>query len=387
MSYVYSVPSIDASTTIGTESIPLELNRAVAKVIVANAASNFTLGGITAVLNAPMRGTLHNLFITTPPTVSGGLAEYRKNDSYSSEIAAASSNTTAANPVYLFESATTNNTYIIIKGTYQGQSYYYKMAMVDNSRAGINILRNNNYLFTITQVNGIGHDTPQQAIDAPVFNNTEVHTTLTVTDTNAFETIAFDKYYLSVSNSHYMVYSAATSPSNLTAFKLITEDTGGGTVTGTLTATSGITVTPTTISASSSLQAVDVKISLTSTFQTGEITIKYGNIKKIIKVEKKSAIATGTLFPLHTNLSVYCLSAAVSSTDGWVTLHPSSYAIGGEIRNDTQSIVVDDGKINMVVAAGSSRTETVYLTTIKDPTATGGVGDNASRRIKIDIIQ
>ncbi|NDV82841.1 hypothetical protein [Bacteroides sp. 51] len=394
MSYIYDVPNIQANTTIGTGSDPLELKRIVAKVIVENKATNFILEGITAVFNAPMRGTLHNLSITTPPTVNGGLAEYRKDINYSGEIAAASSNTTLANPVYLFESGTGNNTYIIIKGIYQGQSYYYKMALVNSGRTPINIMRNNNYLFTITMVSGIGHDTPQQAIAASVFNNTEVHTTLTVTDTNAFETIAFDEYYLSVSNSHYMIYGPSTALNGLTALTLITEDKGGGTITGTLTATSGITVTPTTITASSSLQSVDVKINITSAFQTGEITIKYGNIKKIIKIEKKGTWATASPNNVKTtnttgDFNVYCVSGIVDpSSTSWIKLHPSywPFPVTNPERTDTDNIIVDDGVIKIERTASGSGTGTFYLSTIKNPGTSGGMGENASRRIKVDIV-
>lgn len=85
------------------------LTRAIAKLVLVNTAPEFTLKGITAVVNVPRQGRLHNLDVTTLTTASG-LTEYQYDAGYSAPVAGAAvadgGQSTKDEPVYLYESAT-----------------------------------------------------------------------------------------------------------------------------------------------------------------------------------------------------------------------------------------------------------------------------------------
>lgn len=387
MSYLLDLGGINEATKIGSSATPLSLIRSVAKVVVKNTADNFTFLGVTEVDNVPKQGQLYNL--TSTPMTGASLINYLKSDG--SNIADASNNTIAANPIYLYESHIDNNSFVVIKGTYMGVDYYYKMAFVDNTALHnkMHLLRNYVYTFTITQVTGEGHLTAEAARNAPAFNNDKVHAELTVTDASAYETTAFDTYYLSVSNSHYISYNKTD---DLVAFSLLAENKGTETLGGEIVMPKGLTL----VSPSSKIFSVgvnenypqEVKLTMDSDFKEGVITLKFGNLKKLITVKNMGSITAETTLKVKEDLGYYCLSGVVdgATPPSWITLRPSSYTSGDD-RNDTKNIVVDDGIINIFVGTGTGTgTATIYLSTIKDPATAAPIEYTASR-VKIDITQ
>lgn len=384
MSYLLDVPGgIKDDTTIGTTASLLKMVRSIAKVIVKNSASNFTLLGITEANNLPNQGQLHNLS-ATPMTIStANLISYRNAGV---NIADAVTNSTESNPLYLFESHIDNDSYVIIKGTYMGKDYYYKMALVDTHRNKMHILRNRKYIYTITKVAGEGHPSVEEARNAPAFNDGIVKVTLTVEDTSAYEITAFNNYYLAVSNSHYLVYNGE---SNLTAFKIIAAITDGA-VTGEIIMPDGLTLAnPSSniinVTSSSGLYSQDVMINMSSAFSEGQIILKLGNLRKTITVKRDKAILGDAVLKMKENLGYYCVSGVVENALSWIKLHPSNWTSSSDDRNDTSEILVDDGEIQMEIEAGSSRTGTVYYATTKDP----GLGGTQieTYRVKLDILQ
>ncbi len=378
LSLVYepSTTGINDNTTIGTDTEKLQLGRAVAQIVVASTGNNFTLLGVTAVINAPKRGVLHNLSTTPPAMVSGGVVKYQKG---TGDISEASGNTIGSNPVYLYESGTANNTSLIIRGTYNGKTYYYKMDMLDNNKQKINLLRNNRYYFAITQVNAVGHSSAEEAIRGEAFNHV-IKTTLTVDNIDAYETTKYDAYYLSVSNSRYILYHATTvESSGLVALKLIAKNSGGGTVTGSLSASDGITVSPSTLSVESGDEQVsNVTITILENVMSGTLTIRYGNIYKEITVEKRTdAWEDGTIKYAKPSgdFNFYCVSGTAT---GAVDLLPSN----GMARGDTKNITVDDGII--LINRTGTGVATFYLSTALNP-GSSSAGEDVSRRIKVEL--
>lgn len=390
MSYVYDVSGgINTSTKIGTTASPIELTRAVAKVIVKNTSGNFTLLGVAAACNLPHQGQLHNLS-SVPMTVSSSSLLAYKNAS--ANIADATANSTAANPVYLFESAKANESYIVIKGNYLGTDYYYKMAFVNTNLQKLDLLRNHEYTFTIVNVYGEGHETLEGAIQAPAYNNTHLDVVLKVTDLSAYETTAFDDYYLSVSNSIYIGYGNNTTTGyDICSVYLVAQ--GSSTqlpITGTITSSTNLlTVTAPTGGinvASATPQSFVLKARMASGFVSGEIVLRFGNLKKVIEVKRNSAkLSTATVlsFP-NANYSYYMLSGKVDnySAGYWMKLSPYNMS---PRDNDAGDITVDDGKIDIHVASGTNRIGTAYFSTIIDPSGTEG--SRYARRIKLDIVQ
>lgn len=120
MSYLLEVNQINEGTKIeSSDGSPLQLIRAVAKLSVANNATNFTLEGITAVVNVPRQGLLHNLDGSIPDNTAN-LTDYQANADYTLPLAAAENvsggQSTEKNPVYLYEFDQQGKPYIIIRG-------------------------------------------------------------------------------------------------------------------------------------------------------------------------------------------------------------------------------------------------------------------------------
>lgn len=432
MSIVYTLPTgINNTTTIGTTTNVLELTRSVAKVVLKNTAtSTFTLSGILEVNNLPHQGQIHNL--SDPPipmTITpSDLISYRKADG--TNIINAVNNSTEDEPLYIFESHVDNESYMIIKGSYRGLDCYYKLVFVDTNRNYVHLLRNHQYIYTITKVFGEGHPTPQEARDAPAYNNNLVHLELKVVDPSAYETIAFDDYYMSVSNSQYIAYSNSADD-ELVAFTLVTEKKQPGTINGTIKVPDGVTlVSPAsaTFTATNTLFSQEVKIKIDpSSFTTSDmkqIELKLGNIqRRLITVERRDLVpkaGTGSkpIYYYYYNYDSgniynnwygydhnrYLLSGYLEDTSNknWLQLSPENPNLPSSLnegRNDDllpgtprpgfeDAIMVDNGRIQIHVLQNNTNTiknGTVFLTTIRNPGYDPGTQN--SFRIKIDISQ
>lgn len=208
MSYLLQVDKIDQTTKIANEDgTSLQLIREVAKVVIVNQASSFKFKGITAVVNVPGQGRLHNLDGSVMDNRSN-LTEYRYDDAYSSLLVAANDVTggesTEDNPVYLYESDILNDTYFIIQGTYEGQDYYYKVGIINDGLQPMDLLRNNAYTFTVVKANGPGYDTVEDAKVSKA-SNTGLSYSVLVDDGNIYDVVANNDYYLGVSNSVFLL--------------------------------------------------------------------------------------------------------------------------------------------------------------------------------------
>ena len=124
------------------------------------------------------------------------------------------------------------------------------------------------------------------------------------------------------------------------------------------------------------------------------VTLKLGNLEKQIHIRQRDMISVaGDVLQYipeeNANAEVqimnyYCLSGDVEGGVDWIKLRP---AISGSDRNDTEHIVVDNGRIYIDVRpnGGAARSGIVYLTTVHDPkTSTSG---STVKRIKIYISQ
>ncbi|MDH6343836.1 hypothetical protein M2480_002189 [Parabacteroides sp. PFB2-12] len=411
----FTTPStgITKDLKIDNDGSAISLTRNTAKVILENEAPNFELYGITQVRNAPRYGYWYAQ--ASLPTWNGEtdkLTHYTTTGNIANVNSSSDQTTT---PIYLFESAKENKTHLIIKGTYQGNDYYYKMAIVGNTSppAQIDLLRNYAYTFTITKVYGTGHRYLTDAINAPEFNNDLVDVTLTVTDVSAYETTAFDDYYLSVSNSIYMGFGNNTTDE----YEICSIVLGGATLPTNrqIVLPSGLSlVGENSISANRS-----VKVKFAESFTSGEITLKYGNFQKKITVMRNtlpshSGILDGDgkkVYYLYKwdkaggnwqNFGQYLVGGMVENPTGddyWIQLSPDGGKptgdgsatippLPGSLRNDKYNISVSDGMIQIHVSNGSGRTGAAYLMTGKNPGYTSpNVYTQYTRRIKVEFVQ
>lgn len=427
MSYLLEVDKIDHTTVIASSGgTPLLLSRVVARMVIANKAPNFELKGITAVINVPRQGQLHNqngLIMNN----MGSLTEYQYDATYSSPLVTAEpmidgGQTTEGTPVYLYESDTQNDTYLIIQGQYGGKDYYYKMAIVNDVQS-LDIIRNHAYTFTIIAAKGPGYDTIEDAkVSKP--SNKDFDYTILVDDSDSYEIIANNDYYLGVSNSVFIAYTNVMA--NYEVFKLTTDCSTDFPNARSITdnelelkegvfrlkepadrripivegGSSNPRITPVIVGISDDLMCYEdhVKDNETGLYrENGYLTLKLGNLEKQIRLRQRPAIpATGKTLQYMPGeddsesdiMNYYCLSAYVEDgTDlpkNWIKLRPST----GVERDDTDYITVDDGKIYIQImpnSQSSSRAGVVYLTTIANTTS--NPGNNSMKRIKIDITQ
>lgn len=174
------------------ECVPLVRN--FSKITITDNADNFDIQGYT-IVNRPSRGTV-------APYSNGSFIEYvndRTNKTFdelksypgsSPSGTTFSTSTTMQNdgPLYLYETPNAEGddkgrTSIIIQGSRNNATYYYKVDLVyydtNNEAAGhlfYNILRNFNYNVIINEVNGAGYSTLDAAISGAASNNLSAST-------------------------------------------------------------------------------------------------------------------------------------------------------------------------------------------------------------------
>ena len=381
MSDLVNLSKIDASVTIPN----IQLKRIVGKIVVENTDADFVLEGITVVTNVAKNSKLHNLTDALEQNIGAdNLVEYRKDDSYALNIVDAEEivtggQTTKNNPLYVYEThSLSNDTYLVIRGHYKGESFFYKMALVNNDQHVLDILRNTEYIFTITSVRGRGFISMADA-KASLASNTNLDYYILVQEESSYEIVSNNEYYLGVTNSHFEIYASAASGTAYVAFSLITDCKSESIGERTITATSGLRIVSPVdgmIPVSTTLPS-QVKIEMLAGFTSGEIELRLGNLRKTVTVKRREQVtSSGTIISSFIDDGYY-ISAYVEDyvNHSWLKLGPEE----GEVRNDPDYIYVDNGKIKLYVEKNTSgnREGVVYVS----------VGKGITQRIKVYITQ
>ena len=381
MSDLVNLSKIDASVTIPN----IQLKRIVGKIVVENTDADFVLEGITVVTNVAKNSKLHNLTDALEQNIGAdNLVEYRKDDSYALNIVDAEEivtggQTTKNNPLYVYEThSLSNDTYLVIRGHYKGESFFYKMALVNNDQHVLDILRNTEYIFTITSVRGRGFISMADA-KASLASNTNLDYSILVQEESSYEIVSNNEYYLGVTNSHFEIYASAASGTAYVAFSLITDCKSESIGERTITATSGLRIVSPVdgmIPVSTTLPS-QVKIEMLAGFTSGEIELRLGNLRKTVTVKRREQVtSSGTIISSFIDDGYY-ISAYVEDyvNHSWLNLGPEE----GEVRNDPDYIYVDNGKIKLYVEKNTSgnREGVVYVS----------VGKGITQRIKVYITQ
>ena len=381
MSDLVNLSKIDASVTIPN----IQLKRIVGKIVVENTDADFVLEGIAVVANVAKNSKLHNLTDALEQNIGAeNLVEYRKDDSYALNIVDAEEivtggQTTKNNPLYVYEThSLSNDTYLVIRGQYKGEMFFYKMALVNNDQHVLDILRNTEYIFTITSVRGRGFISMADA-KASLASNTNLDYSILVQEESSYEIVSNNEYYLGVTNSHFEIYASAASGTAYVAFSLITDCKSESIGERTITATSGLRIVSPVdgmIPVSTTLPS-QVKIEMLAGFTSGEIELRLGNLRKTVTVKKREQVtSSGTIISSFIDDGYY-ISAYVEDyvNHSWLKLGPEE----GEVRNDPDYIYVDNGKIKLYVEKNTSgnREGVVYVS----------VGKGITQRIKVYITQ
>ena len=148
-------------------------------------------------VNIPQKGTVAPALFTSETgfadylqTVSEGSNLYKEltdngyhgaepqGNTYSPSIAELPDNISNTDELYLYERnhqgvTAEDITFLIVKGTYNGNTYYYRVDFAENFEY-LNILRNFRYVITIKSVTGKGYDTPAEAARGNSVNNIDV---------------------------------------------------------------------------------------------------------------------------------------------------------------------------------------------------------------------
>ena len=381
MSDLVNLSKIDASVTIPN----IQLKRIVGKIVVENTDADFVLEGIAVVANVAKNSKLHNLTDALEQNIGAeNLVEYRKDDSYALNIVDAEEivtggQTTKNNPLYVYEThSLSNDTYLVIRGQYKGEMFFYKMALVNNDQHVLDILRNTEYIFTITSVRGRGFISMADA-KASLASNTNLDYSILVQEESSYEIVSNNEYYLGVTNSHFEIYASAPSGTAYVSVSLITDCKSENIGERTITATSGLRIVSPVdgmIPVSTTLPS-QVKIEMLAGFTSGEIELRLGNLRKTVTVKKREQVtSSGTIISSFIDDGYY-ISAYVEDyvNHSWLKLGPEE----GEVRNDPDYIYVDNGKIKLYVEKNTSgnREGVVYVS----------VGKGITQRIKVYITQ
>lgn len=398
MSYLYEATGgINVNTKIGTTDVPLELTRAVAKIVVKSNSADFTLLGVHSVYNMNKNTVLHNL--SGVPETATNVLDYIKSDTDEDFVFAA---TNIADPIYVYEAEANSNTYMIIHGLYKGTEYYYKMAIADSDFNYMDIKRNHEYEFTIVSANSPGFATYADALLSKP-NNMNLKYEVKITDLSSYEIKANSEYFLAVSNRLCIIYDDTESSGNqYIAFTLTTDCTYAhrfSDESNYLKVSNGamsiVSPTPARIPSAANANSpvtTDVIVKLPAgSADKSTINIKLGNIEQTVNVVRKSIIPVGgAVVNYYTenagtyDFEYYLLTAEVDNSAPWITMK-NKY---GVTSADPNSIMVEDGVIDIHVASTSvARNTVIYLTTIKNPNKPLEDDKDMPRRIKAYLYQ
>lgn len=400
MSYLYEATGgINVNTKIGTSDVPLELTRAVAKIVVKSNTADFTLLGVHSVYNMNKNTVLHNL--SGVPETATNVLDYIKSNTDEDFVFAT---TNIADPIYVYEAEANSNTYMIIHGLYKGTEYYYKMAIADSDFNYMDIKRNHEYEFTIVSANSPGFATYADALLSKP-NNMNLKHEVKITDLASYEIKANSEYFLAVSNRLCIIYDDTESSGNqYIAFTLTTDCTYAhqfSDKSNYLKVSNGamsiVSPTPARIPSAANANSpvtteVIVKLPAGSADKSS-INIKLGNIEQTVNVVRKSIIPVGgAVVNYYTenagayDFEYYLLTAKVDNSANvpWITMK-NKY---GVTSADPNSIMVEDGVIDIHVASTSvARNTVIYLTTIRNPNKPLEDDKDMPRRIKAYLYQ
>lgn len=398
MSYLYEATGgINVNTKIGTTDVPLELTRAVAKIVVKSNTADFTLLGVHSVYNMNKNTVLHNL--SGIPETATNVLDYIKSNTDEDFVFAA---TNIADPIYVYEAEANSNTYMIIHGLYKGTEYYYKMAIADRDFNYMDIKRNHEYEFTIVSANSPGFATYADALLSKP-NNMDLKYEVKITDLSSYEIKANSEYFLAVSNRLCIIYDDTESSGNqYIAFTLTTDCTYAhrfSDESNYLKVSNGamsiVSPTPARIPSATNANSpvtTDVIVKLPAgSADKSTINIKLGNIEQTVNVVRKSIIPVGgAVVNYYTenagayDFEYYLLTAKVDNSAPWITMK-NKY---GVTSADPNSIMVEDGVIDIHVASTSiARNTVIYLTTIRNPNKPLEDDKDMPRRIKAYLYQ
>lgn len=297
------------------DDFTFELNSSTARMDVSTTVDDFTILDVT-LLNGAVNGFIRQQ--TYPPANLGGTIPYAPVPAVmNGEIS-----TNSVSPIYLFANngdnpasadgkAGTNATYIVVRGQKAGFPEGYYKVQIRYLKTGdvapnysYSIVRNTLYAVSIIEANGPGFASLAEAIANTPQN---LVTDISVTDGTSTDIFASNgRYYLGLSNSEFIVYSAGAQPSLGQTLPMVatTLTWGGQNYSGAVTNYQGVVPTFSITTTGgigvslNSLPAYNTPTPITISFPAapagndyvGDITIRIGDLMKSVKVYQKGNI-------------------------------------------------------------------------------------------------
>lgn len=351
MSSLYGVEKIDQHTVIG-DPTSVSLVRAVAKVIVTNSATTHTLEG-AAVLKAPQQAQWYRhgtLNVTTKTTSYWGVAGNEIVSIAAATALNANSQSTASNPIYIYESVAGTETAVVLQMTEKssGKTCYYRVGFRDSSSENLmSAARNYQYTINITEIRDTGFTDLQDAIDAPIAP-LDYLKSIVVKEEISHDIVDNGAYYIGFTNSVYRI--CADPAANYTGLVAFTATTGATSIPANhkieVVSGTGLSLTqaPTVIQAADGVggpKATDIKINVTSAFTgPGKIRVLFGTFDYELTVERGPVYRAGNKVSFEKGVpsgkEYYMAEVGVDSSSSdyftWLDLSP----FGRAIRSDNK---------------------------------------------------
>ncbi len=286
---------------------PVTLLRNQAKISVTSVATNFTYEGFT-IHNTPEKGTVAPFNATTLQFDENAISEPINVGL----IPALQTNITT-DEQYLFERKNKNAseiTTVIVKGTFNGNSYFYKIDLIDSDKVRYNIQRNYHYVVKINSVSKEGYTNFADALAGASHNNTaldpiierypmisdgfsklEVERTLVIhTNVNQPFTVWY-KYYPDINSnvSNNDGVSVTLANDGAIADGTFSFDNTTGTISATTASTQSATPTEARIIVSKGNLARTIRVILRTPYSFSPITINDLNPAQLINNQEVNA--------------------------------------------------------------------------------------------------
>ena len=307
-----TLPNISASITIGTSASKIQLSRVVAKVSIHSTAANFTL------INWTVVGTRSatNFLV---PGVTGVSLQFNEGLALPTDA------------FYIYPSAAGEAT-VILKGSYYGTVYYYKLGFKSSNADDLPVARNHWYQFTISSVTGPGYATFTEAVLSAPLN---ILSEISVIELFSYDMQDNGLYYIGVNNSQLLYYGLPNGTTRQPYTVLTTAVTSAtAAMVGGVNSVSLENVNPpgsmTIIRTSLFLPAaagglafsnIDIN-TLQSSFLSADVLIRLGNLSQVIEVRKASNALPAAASVSHLNYegNIYTSAKLLLSNATWLSL-------------------------------------------------------------------
>ena len=343
------LPDISSSTSIGSSSSKIVLSRAVAKVTIHNTAEGFTPIEWTVV------GTQDATSFIIPGVVGNAL-------DFDEGIAM------PTDAFYLYPSAA-GEASVILKGSYGGNLYYYKLIFNPGTgAANLAIERNQWYQFNITAVTGPGHSSFAAAVAAAPQN---MQVGLSVIDPFSFDMKDNGLYYIGVSHSQMLFYGLPDGtallpfPTLVTVAATATASMAGGVNLVSLENVSppgSIGISRADLSLPASAGAASYTNILINTllpgFSSADVRIRLGTLTQVIELRKVSGAlsADASVTPLNYEGNIYTSAKLLFSNAPWLRFSTDGAGLNNVGSSYTQPNAASLTPIYMCVQANTGYT-------------------------------